>query len=177
MNLDPQSLAQAGRRQIEDAVLRLLDANPQGLRNVDIARALGLSFEFSGKYKNHLTHGTLGSLESRGLVSRDEDSKLFFSRNGDAPGKEAAQAGLANIESAILNLLSDYPDGLRNVDIANRLGLNSEFRGSYRNYLTYTVLMSLQSQGKVIRDSQTKLFTITETPLTDEIRNHKPTWR
>ena len=158
----PISLAQAGLRQIEDAILRLLDANPQGLRNVDIARALGLSFEFSGRYKNHVTHGTLANLESRGLVSREENGKLFFSRNGDAPGKEAAQAGLMNIESAILQLLSESPQGLRNVDIANRLGLNSEFRGSYRNYLTYTVLMSLQNQGKVNQDSQTKLFTGTE---------------
>ncbi|MDE2779218.1 MAG: hypothetical protein OXI91_06030 [Chloroflexota bacterium] len=157
---DPHELAQAGLSQIEEAILRLLDANPQGLRNVDIARALGLSFEFSGKYKNHITHGTLGSLESRGLVSRDEDSKLFFSRNGDAPGIEAAQTGLANIESAILNLLSDNPAGLKNVEIANRLGLTSEFRGSYRNYLTYTVLMRLQNQRKVRQDSGTKLFAL-----------------
>lgn len=165
---NPHELAQAGRRQIEDAILRLLDANPQGLRNVDIARALGLSFEFGGKYKNHITHGSLGSLENRGLVSRDENSKLFFSRNGDAPGREAAQTGLAHIQTAILKLLSDNPRGLRNVEIANRLGLNSEFRGSYRNYLTYTVLMSLQNQNKVGQDPGTKLFTITEIPSTEE---------
>ena len=153
-------LAQAGLRQIEDAILRLLDANPQGLRNVDIARALGLSFEFSGKYKNHITHGTLGSLETRGLVSRDENGKLFFSRNGDAPGREAAQAGLQHIETAIIQLLENNPAGLRNVDIADQLGLRSEFRGGYRNYLTFTVLMSLVSQGRVIRDSRTKLFAL-----------------
>lgn len=138
----------------------MLDANPQGLRNVDVARALGLSFEFSGKYKNHVTYGTLGSLESRGLISRDEDSKLFFSRNGDATGKEAAQAGLAGIESAIIDLLTENPAGLRNVDIANRLGLNSDFRGSYRNYFTYSILVSLQHQGRIRQDSHTKLFSI-----------------
>ena len=157
---DPHFLAQTGLRQIEDGILRLLDANPQGLRNVDIARALGLSFEFSGNYKNHVTHGTLARLESRGLVSRDENSKLFFSRNGDAPGKEMAQEGLAGIESAIISLLTENPAGLRNVDIANRLGLNSEFRGSYRNYFTYSILVSLQHQGKIRQDSRTKLFSI-----------------
>ena len=83
---NPHELAQAGLRQIEDAILRLLDANPQGMRNVDIARALGLSFEFSGKYKNHITHGTLGSLETRGLVSRDENSKLFLQPEWGCPG-------------------------------------------------------------------------------------------
>ena len=42
MNRDnnTQALAQEGLRQIETAILRLLDANPQGLRNADIARNL-----------------------------------------------------------------------------------------------------------------------------------------
>ena len=164
----PHSLAQTGLRQIEDAILRLLDANPQGLRNVDIARALGLNFDFSGRYKNHVTHGTSARLESRGLVSRDESEKLYFSRNGDAPGKEVAQEGLANIETSILKLLSDNPAGLRNVDIANRLGLNTEFRGSNKNYLTYTVLVSLRNQGKVSQDPKTKHFAITEGLRTDK---------
>ena len=168
MNLDPQSLAQAGRRQNEDAILRLLDANPRGLRNVDIARGLNLSFDFQGNYKNQVTYGILGGLLDRGVISRDEQTKLFRSRNGDTSNIDLAQSGLQNIETSIIQLLENNPAGLRNVDIADRLGLRSEFRGGYRNYLTYTVLMSLQSQGKVIRDSQTKLFTITETPLTDE---------
>ena len=46
-----QALAQEGLQQIETAILRLLDANPQGLRNVDIARNLGLSFDFGGNYR------------------------------------------------------------------------------------------------------------------------------
>ena len=157
---NPHELAQAVLSQIEEAILRLLDVNPQGLRNVDIARALGLSFEFGGKYKNHVTHGILGSLETRGLISRDENSKHFFSRNGDAPGKETAQAGLSSIETAILDLLSDNPEGLRNAEIAGRLGLRSEFRGSYKNYLTYTVLMSLQEKGMVHQNSETKIFAL-----------------
>ena len=159
-NIEPRQQAQSGLRQIEEAIIRLLDANPQGLRNVDIARALGLNFDFSGRYKNHVTHGTLARLESRGLVSRDESDKLYFSRNGDVPDKEAAQAGLAGIESAIINLLTENPAGLRNVDIANRLGLNSDFRGSYRNYFTYSILVSLQHQGKIRQDSRTKLFSM-----------------
>ncbi len=157
---NPQELAQTGRKQIEDAILRLLDANPQGLRNVEIARALGLSFEFGGKYKNHVTHGMLGSLESRGLVSRDENSKLFFSRNGDTTAIETAQAGLKQIEEGVLRLLEAHPDGLRNVDIARSLGLTSDFRGSYRNYLTFTILTSLTAQGRIKRDSTTRLYTL-----------------
>ncbi len=158
----PISLAQSGLRHIEAAILWMLDAKPQGMRNVDIARSLGLSFELGGKYKNHITHGILGSLDTKGLVSRDESNKRFISRNGDAPGRDAAQTGLANIESAVIKLLSDNPAGLKNVEIAKRLGLNSQFRGSYRNYLTYTVLMSLQDQDKVSQESRTKLFALSD---------------
>ena len=165
---NPQELAQAGLRQIEEAILGLLDANPQGLRNVDVARALGLSFEFQGNYKNQLTYGVLGGLLDRGAIGRDDQTKLFTSRNGDTSNFDFAQSGLQNIETAILELLDNNPDGLRNVDIANRLGLSSEFRGSYRNYLTYTVLMSLQIQGKVNQDSGTKLFVSTDNGATEE---------
>ena len=127
---------------------------------MDVARALGLSFEFSGNYKNHVTHGMLGSLEARGLVSRDEESKLFFSKNGDTTAIRSAQSGLKQIEDGILRLLEEHPEGLRNVDIARGLGLTSDFRGSYRNYLTFTILTSLMAQGRINRDSKTRLYTI-----------------
>ncbi len=164
MNNHEQSrdYAQAGLQQIENATLRLLDANPQGLRNVDVARALGLTFDFGGKYKNHVTYGVLGSLLSRDVITRDEESKLFLSRNGDTSGKKVAQAGLQQIEEAILEILERHPEGLRNAEIAQSLGLTSDFRGSYKNYLTYTVLMSLIAKSKVARTPQTKLFTIAD---------------
>ena len=146
---DARALAQAGRQQIEDAILRLLDANPQGLRNVDIARGLGLSFDFGGNYKNQLTYGVLGRLLARGAISRDEQSKLFTSRNGDTTALDTAQAGLRQLEDAILRLLDANPQGLRNVEIAQLLDLHSDFQGGQRNYLTYTVLVSLVDKGKV----------------------------
>ena len=162
-NQAPRDLAQSGRQQIEEAILRLLDANPQGLRNVDIARALGLSFDFAGNYKNHVTYGVLGSLLARGEITRDDDTKFFFSKNGDTSGTELAKAGLDKIEAAILKLLAENPQGLRNVDIAVKLGLESEFRGGSRNYLTYTVLFGLMSRGEVGRNPDSKLFTLAQT--------------
>ena len=48
--------------------------------------------------------------------------------------------------------------GMRN--LADALGLRSDFNGSVKNYLTYSVLGGLVSQGKVSFDSQTKLFTV-----------------
>ena len=54
MNIEPgsQALAQEGLRQIETAVLQLLDANPQGLRNAQIAESLGLRSDFRGRQKD-----------------------------------------------------------------------------------------------------------------------------
>ena len=154
-NPNPQALARDGLRQLEDAILRLLDANPSGLRNVAIARGLGLSFDFGGRYKNQLTYAVLGGLLSRGVISHDPDTKLFTSIKPDTAQLETAQAGLRYIEDAVLQLLLDvHPQGLRNVDIAERLGLRSDFRGGQKDYLTYTVLVRLREQGRVRREGQ-----------------------
>ena len=153
-----QALAQDGLRQIETAILRLLDANPQGLRNADIARNLGLNFDFGGNYNNQLTYAVLGGLMSRGEIIRDPDTKVFLSKGRDNTALDTAQEGLRQIEVSILRLLEANPPGLRNVEIAELLDLRSDFQGGQRNYLTYTVLVSLISQGKVSRDNVNKIY-------------------
>ena len=158
MNSNTQALAQEGLRQIETAILRLLDANPQGLRNADIARNLGLTFNFAGNYKNQVTYAVLGGLMSRGEIIRDPDTKVFLSNGRDNTALDAAQEGLRQIEVAVLRLLEANPTGLRNVEIAELLDLRSDFQGGQRNYLTYTVLVSLMSQGKVSRDNVNKTY-------------------
>jgi DNA-binding IclR family transcriptional regulator len=75
-----------------------------------------------------------------------------------ADAAELAQSGLANIEAAILRLLEQHASGLRNSDIAERLGLHSDFRGRQKDYLTYSVLGGLIRKGKIKRDEKTKRF-------------------
>jgi hypothetical protein len=75
-----------------------------------------------------------------------------------------AQEGLRHIESAILMLLDSYPDGLRNSQIAELLGLRSSIRGRQRNYLTYSVLGGLMDQGKIAQDCETSIFTKADNP-------------
>lgn len=75
-----------------------------------------------------------------------------------------AQEGLRHIESAILMLLDSYPDGLRNSQIADLLGLRSSIRGRQRNYLTYSVLGGLMDQGKIAQDRETLIFTKADNP-------------
>lgn len=63
--------------------------------------------------------------------------------------KEAAQQGLNLIKDAILTELRSEGDGLRNADFADRLGLRSDIKGKQRDYLTYSVLGLLLSEGRI----------------------------
>ena len=80
MNTDTiaHSMAQAGLRQIEEGILRLLESNPQGLRNIEIANALELRSNFLGSHRNYLTYSILGILLDKGKVIRDEENKVFI---------------------------------------------------------------------------------------------------
>ena len=81
-----------------------------------------------------------------------------------AAARLLAQEGLRHIEDAILMLLDAHPQGLRNAQIADALGLRSSIRDGQRNYLTYSVLGGLMARGAVAQDSETKLFTRTVRP-------------
>jgi hypothetical protein len=80
----------------------------------------------------------------------------------DAAPRVLAQEGLRHIEQAILMLLEAHPDGQRNSQIADLLGLRSSIRDGQRNYLTYSVLGGLMAGGEVVQDQETKLFTKAE---------------
>ena len=73
-----------------------------------------------------------------------------------------AQAGLKQIQEAIVALLRRHPDGLRNADIAEALSLRSDFRGRQKDYLTYSVLGGLIHQGRAAWNQKTKRFTARE---------------
>lgn len=77
----------------------------------------------------------------------------------DTAARVLAQEGLRHIEQAILMLLDDNPQGLRNSQIAEALGLRSSIRDGQRNYLTYSVLGGLMARGEVVQDQETKFFT------------------
>ena len=78
---------------------------------------------------------------------------------GDSSERELAQEGLRKIEDAILALLEMRLDGLRNSEIAECLGLRSDFRGKQKDYLTYSVLGRLMKADRVTWNKHTKLFT------------------
>lgn len=77
---------------------------------------------------------------------------------GDTAARVLAQEGLRHIEQAILMLLDAHPNGLRNSQIADLLGLRSSIRDGQRNYLTYSVLGGLMARGQVVQNRETKVF-------------------
>ena len=76
-NKDPHTMAQEGLQLIEQAILRLLEANPRGLRNAQIADLLGLHSDFRGNQKDYLTYSALGGLIAKGKIIRNDETKLF----------------------------------------------------------------------------------------------------
>ena len=161
MNTDAEarSLAQTGLRCIEDGILELLQRNPQGLRNVQIADMLGLRSIHRGGQRNYLTYSVLGGLFEQGRIAWDSESKLYTVSNADNTVRVLAEEGLSQIENAILELLQYNPQGLRNVQIADMLHLHSSVRGGRRNYLTYSVIGGLLADGRVIRDEKSRNYT------------------
>ena len=69
--------------------------------------------------------------------------------NDDHTATRMAQEGLQQIEEAIVRLLEHNPQGLRNAQVADLLGLRSDFLGNQRDYLTYSVLGGLIAKGKI----------------------------
>lgn len=65
--------------------------------------------------------------------------------------RRLAQEGVARIEQAILELLSSAPCGLGNADITKRLGLESDQKGTQRNYLSWSVLGRMMKAGTVVQ--------------------------
>ena len=60
--------AQKGLALVEKAVLDFIAQNPNGVSNAEIATALSLESDISGKHRNYLSWSILGNLTNKGLV-------------------------------------------------------------------------------------------------------------
>ena len=64
---------------------------------------------------------------------------------------EKAQEGLSLLKEAILELLDLKSDGLRNAEIADILEIHSDYQGSQKDYLSWSVLGLLLNERKIVR--------------------------
>lgn len=64
---------------------------------------------------------------------------------------EKAQMGLSILKSAIMEMAKANPEGIKNSDAAKYLGLQSDYGGGSKDYLTYSVLGILMKEGRIER--------------------------
>ena len=62
--------AQLGLSILKGAVVKLIDANPEGVTNADVASSLGLRSDYRGRQKDYLSYSILGLLLREGKVVR-----------------------------------------------------------------------------------------------------------
>ena len=65
-DLNARQIAQDGLQRVEEGILKLLDSNPPGLRNAEIADLLDLRSDFRGRQRDDLTYSVLGGLIAKG---------------------------------------------------------------------------------------------------------------
>lgn len=75
---------------------------------------------------------------------------------------ERAQTALKELEDCIVTYLQNRPNGAINNEIAKELGLESDFDGRQKNYLTYSILGGLLKKQVVERtiDENRKAFVV-----------------
>ncbi len=69
---------------------------------------------------------------------------------------ERAQMGLEFIKSAVMELAKANPEGIGNADAAKYLGLQSDYGGGSKDYLSYSVLGLLMKEGRIERNVRKK---------------------
>jgi uncharacterized protein len=64
---------------------------------------------------------------------------------------EKAQQGLSLLKEAVLEELGNHPEGLQNAQVAEFLGLRSDYKGANKDYLSWSVLGLLFNDSQVER--------------------------
>ena len=71
--------AQMGLTMLMGAVAKLIEVNPLGATNAEVASMLGLRSDYEGKQKDYLSYSLLGLLLRQGRIFRDDSTKRHVS--------------------------------------------------------------------------------------------------
>jgi uncharacterized protein len=75
---------------------------------------------------------------------------------------EKAQMGLSMLKSAVMELAKANPAGIKNADAAKYLGLQSDYGGGSKDYLSYSLLGVLMKEGRILRNDKKKHVALDE---------------
>jgi hypothetical protein len=67
---------------------------------------------------------------------------------------EKAQVGLSLLKDAVFELAQANPHGITNADTSKALGLQSDYAGGSKDYLSWSILGVLMREGKIVRGEQ-----------------------
>ena len=63
--------------------------------------------------------------------------------------RQKAQRAVTELKEAALELLEEFPSGLRNVDVADQLDIRSSHLGRQQDYLSWSVLGLLLNEERL----------------------------
>lgn len=72
--------------------------------------------------------------------------------------REKAQLGLNLLKDAIISLVQVNNGALQNADIAKVLGLQSDFMGGQKDYLSWSIIGLLLREGKLKREKSSRFY-------------------
>lgn len=75
---------------------------------------------------------------------------------------ERAQMGLELLKSAVMEFAKANPEGISNSDAAKYLGLQSDYGGGSKDYLSYSLIGLLMKDGKLRRTNNRKHIALGE---------------
>jgi len=75
---------------------------------------------------------------------------------------EKSQMALELMKSAVMELAKANPVGITNSDAAKYLGLQSDYGGGSKDYLSYSVIGLLMKEGRLVRNHNKKHVAVSE---------------
>ena len=116
------------------------------------AQALKLEAELIAAFGTVAQGGILtNSVMPRGVLSKAKKEIVL-----PAGAVDKAQIGLELLKSAVLELARANPDGVTNSDVAKALGLQSDYMGGSKDYLSWSLLGLLMREGRMARGDSKK---------------------
>lgn len=97
-----------------------------------------------------------GGLLTNSVVPSGRTGKVKSTLIIPAGSVERAQVGLELLKSAVLELAQANGEGISNSDASKVLGLQSDYLGGSKDYLSWSVLGLLMKEGKMIRGNLKK---------------------
>ena len=115
-------------------------------------QALQIESELIASFGTEDTGGLLTNTVIPGTVSTRQRSSLTVPQGAI----ERAQLGLGLLKDAVVELAKANPGGVTNSEVASVLGLRSDYRGKQKDYLGYSLLGLLLSEGRLRRPEASK---------------------